>query len=309
MGQVKHSPRPDCRNLIDLASAYDFGNAVGARLLQAALLAREAEILSQDRDLPANPGLRESAIKDIADIIGSLKETDVAAFGNLASGAGAFPLLNKELTSRGIDVQYSDPSIDIGMFAAPQEAQEQPNDEGLKKIRDFAEVERKALFADLIDQSLKKVFAGAEQRRLNEILLLCEASSDRKSIGTKPVRQEMTADLFYWLADALIAVDLCDEDRDQGMLRIGDICRISPPFSNGLDDAVKHLSAIMKDEDRLEAAVAAGRPLPASLPEASYCLKRCRELRDYPPTERFRPDGMPIEKKVRKSIVRSPKFN
>ncbi len=140
----------------------------------------------------------------------------------------------------------------------------------------------------LVDLLLKDALKGIDRksymRHINTLILLEEAALLCGAMGDfeeKPLRKLAMDYALMRLLSGLERLDGADIDGITSIMRItGQAARLNNPLSDALDRVQKYAAQAAKDPDMLDAARAAGRPLPQKVSDLLAVARQCRLFRD-----------------------------
>jgi len=121
-------------------------------------------------------------------------------------------------------------------------------------------------------------------RHINTLILLEEAAllcGSQASFEAKELRKLAMDYALMRLLSGFDRLTSAGIDEITAVLRLtGRAARLSNPVSDALDRVQKYAAQISKDPDVLDAARAAGRPLPANPSDLKAAARQCRLFRD-----------------------------
>ena len=140
----------------------------------------------------------------------------------------------------------------------------------------------------IVDLILDDVRSGIERktylRHLNALILLEEAGlicGTSDDFEEKPLRKLAMDYALMRLFTGIDRLEGGSVETITNILRLtGHAARLSNPLSDALDRVQKYAAQVSKDPDQLEAAHAAGRPLPANTTDLQAAARQCRLFRD-----------------------------
>jgi len=141
---------------------------------------------------------------------------------------------------------------------------------------------------EIVDLMLKDALLEDDRkaylRHINTLILLEEAAllcGSQASFEAKELRKLAMDYALMRLLSGFDRLTSAGIDEITAVLRLtGRAARLSNPVSDALDRVQKYAAQISKDPDVLDAARAAGRPLPANPSDLKAAARQCRLFRD-----------------------------
>ncbi|HDZ53476.1 hypothetical protein LCGC14_0044230 [marine sediment metagenome] len=141
---------------------------------------------------------------------------------------------------------------------------------------------------EIVDLMLKDAVLDLDRkaflRHINTLILLEEAAllcGSQASFEAKELRKLAIDYALMRLLSGFDRLGSAGVDEITSVMRLtGRAARLSNPVSDALDRVQKYAAQISKDPDALDAARAAGRPLPANPSDLKAAARQCRLFRD-----------------------------